>query len=31
MAKIIDDHGGIVECESTNSRTTFKIMMPIFK
>ncbi len=28
-AKIIGDHGGIVECESHGSRTTFKVLMPM--
>lgn len=28
-AKIIGDHGGIVECESFASRTTFRILMPM--
>ena len=28
-AKIVGDHGGIVECESQGSRTTFKILMPM--
>ena len=31
VAKIIGDHGGIVECESANRRTTFRVMMPMFK
>ena len=29
IAKIVGDHGGIVECESHASRTTFKILMPM--
>lgn len=29
IAKIIADHGGIVECESQASRTTFKVLMPM--
>ncbi len=28
-AKIIGDHGGIVECESHAQRTTFKVLMPM--
>ena len=28
-AKIVGDHGGIVECESHASRTTFKVLMPM--
>ena len=28
-AKIIGDHGGIVECESHGQRTTFKVLMPM--
>ncbi len=30
VAKIIGDHGGIVECQSQPRRTTFRILMPIF-
>jgi two-component system nitrogen regulation sensor histidine kinase GlnL len=30
VAKIIGDHGGIVECESAQRRTTFRVMMPMF-
>ena len=29
IAKIVGDHGGIVECESQASRTTFKVLMPM--
>src|SRR5436190_235963 len=29
-AKIIGDHGGIVECESQPRRTTFRVLMPMF-
>ena len=29
IAKIVGDHGGIVECESHGSRTTFKVLMPM--
>ena len=28
-AKIVGDHGGIVECESHGHRTTFKVLMPM--
>lgn len=28
VAKIVDDHGGVIECESTRGRTTFRIMLP---
>jgi len=28
VAKIIDDHGGIIQCDSTRSRTEFRVMMP---
>jgi two-component system nitrogen regulation sensor histidine kinase GlnL len=28
VAKIIGDHGGIIECESQPRRTTFRILMP---
>ena len=29
IAKIIGDHGGIVECDSHAGRTTFKVLMPM--
>jgi two-component system, NtrC family, nitrogen regulation sensor histidine kinase GlnL len=29
-AKIIGDHGGIVECESQPRRTIFRVLMPVF-
>jgi two-component system nitrogen regulation sensor histidine kinase GlnL len=29
VAKVIRDHGGIVECESLPRRTTFRVLMPI--
>ncbi|TCL73710.1 nitrogen regulation protein NR(II) [Rhizobium sp. BK251] len=31
VAKIIGDHGGIVECDSQNNRTTFRVLMPASK
>lgn len=31
VAKIIGDHGGIVECETANTRTVFRIMLPMFQ
>jgi two-component system nitrogen regulation sensor histidine kinase GlnL len=30
VAKIIGDHGGIIECESQPRRTVFRILMPMF-
>ena len=30
VAKIIGDHGGIIECESHARRTTFRILLPMF-
>jgi two-component system nitrogen regulation sensor histidine kinase GlnL len=30
VAKIIGDHGGIVECDSQNSRTIFRVLMPMY-
>ncbi len=30
VAKIIGDHGGIIECESETRRTIFRIMLPIY-
>jgi two-component system nitrogen regulation sensor histidine kinase GlnL len=29
VAKIVGDHGGIVECNSQDGRTTFRILMPM--
>lgn len=29
VAKIVGDHGGIVECESLPRRTTFRVLMPM--
>ncbi len=29
VAKVIGDHGGIVECESVPRRTTFRILLPL--
>ena len=31
VAKIIGDHGGIVECESLPRRTNFRVLLPVFK
>ncbi len=31
VAKIIGDHGGIVECESYPRRTTFRVLLPMFQ
>jgi two-component system nitrogen regulation sensor histidine kinase GlnL len=30
VAKIVGDHGGIIECESHARRTTFRVLMPIY-
>jgi two-component system nitrogen regulation sensor histidine kinase GlnL len=30
VAKIIGDHGGIVECESQPRSTTFRVLMPVY-
>ena len=30
VAKIIGNHGGVVECESQPRRTTFRVLMPMF-
>ena len=29
VAKIIGDHGGIIECESENKRTIFRVLLPM--
>jgi two-component system nitrogen regulation sensor histidine kinase GlnL len=31
VAKIVGDHGGIIECESQPRRTMFRILMPKFE
>lgn len=30
VAKIVGDHGGVVECDSQPRRTTFRVLMPAF-
>ncbi|MGO3929245.1 nitrogen regulation protein NR(II) [Rhodopseudomonas pseudopalustris] len=30
VAKIVGDHGGIVECESQPRKTTFRVLMPMY-
>lgn len=30
VAKIIGDHGGVIECDSRPRRTTFRILMPVY-
>ncbi|MEO1720184.1 MAG: ATP-binding protein, partial [Pseudomonadota bacterium] len=29
VAKIVGDHGGIVECDSEPNRTVFRVMLPL--
>jgi two-component system nitrogen regulation sensor histidine kinase GlnL len=29
-AKIVGDHGGIIECESQSRRTIFRVLMPVY-
>lgn len=31
VAKIVGDHGGVIECESENGRTVFRIMLPMYR
>ncbi len=31
VAKIIGDHGGLIECESSPGSTTFRVMLPVWK
>ncbi len=31
VAKIIGDHGGLVECESQPRRTTFRVLLPMYR
>jgi two-component system nitrogen regulation sensor histidine kinase GlnL len=28
VAKIVGDHGGVVECESAHGRTVFRVLLP---
>ena len=30
VAKIVNDHGGVIECDSHPRRTTFRILMPMY-
>jgi two-component system nitrogen regulation sensor histidine kinase GlnL len=30
VAKIVGDHGGIIECESLPRRTIFRVLMPVY-
>jgi two-component system nitrogen regulation sensor histidine kinase GlnL len=30
VAKIIGEHGGVIECESEPRRTLFRVMLPMF-
>jgi len=31
VAKIIGDHGGIIECDSNPGRTVFRVLMPLYR
>jgi two-component system nitrogen regulation sensor histidine kinase GlnL len=31
VAKIVGDHGGIIECEPSPRRTTFRILLPMHR
>ena len=31
VAKIIGDHGGIVECDPAPRRTTFRVLLPMYR
>ena len=31
VAKIVGDHGGIVECDSQPRRTIFRVLMPVYE
>ena len=31
VAKIINDHGGVIECDSLPRRTTFRILLPMYR
>jgi two-component system nitrogen regulation sensor histidine kinase GlnL len=30
VSKIVGDHGGVIECESQQRRTTFRVLMPVY-
>jgi len=30
VAKIVGDHGGIIECESQPRRTVLRVLMPVY-
>jgi two-component system, NtrC family, nitrogen regulation sensor histidine kinase GlnL len=30
VAKIVGDHGGIIECESQPRKTVFRVLLPMF-
>lgn len=30
VAKIIGDHGGVIECDSVNNKTTFRVILPMY-
>jgi two-component system nitrogen regulation sensor histidine kinase GlnL len=30
VAKIVGDHGGTIECDSSSRRTTFRVLMPMY-
>src|SRR5215210_5390128 len=30
VAKIVGDHGGVIECESQSRRTVFRVLMPVY-
>ncbi|MBV9585001.1 MAG: two-component sensor histidine kinase, partial [Alphaproteobacteria bacterium] len=30
VAKVIDDHGGVIEFESQPRRTVFRVFLPVF-
>ena len=31
VAKLVGDHGGVVECESRPGRTEFRVMLPFYE
>ena len=31
VAKIVGDHGGVIECDSSSTGTSFRILLPVFK
>ena len=31
VSKVLTDHGGVVECDSEEGRTVFRVLLPVFR